>query len=228
MVKSFARLDGIITLIDAKHIEQHLDEQKSEGAENEAVEQVAFADRLLLNKTDLVTEDDLVRIEKRLRSMNAAAEIVRCTKADVKVESVLNIGTSYLSIYRYPQICLSCSSKLSIGPHSCLDKHKTNSCCLMQCEVSTSVFEPEQASTPIVLFTVVSASTPIVLFTVVSVVSCLQNQSLLYLLFSELLDFRSFRSAEDFGIRPSVPQHRWRAPARHQREQCEHYRAWRA
>ena len=92
MVKSFARLDGIITLIDAKHIEQHLDEQKSEGAENEAVEQVAFADRLLLNKTDLVTEDDLVRVEKRLRSMNAAAEIVRCTNSAVQVESVLNIG----------------------------------------------------------------------------------------------------------------------------------------
>ena len=45
-VKSFARLDGIVTLVDAKHIEQHLDEEKPEGAENEAVEQVAFADRL--------------------------------------------------------------------------------------------------------------------------------------------------------------------------------------
>ena len=44
-VESFARLDGIVTLVDAKHIEQHLDEEKPEGAENEAVEQVAFADR---------------------------------------------------------------------------------------------------------------------------------------------------------------------------------------
>ena len=39
-VKEFARLDGIVTLVDAKHIEQHLDEEKPEGAENEAVEQV--------------------------------------------------------------------------------------------------------------------------------------------------------------------------------------------
>jgi len=92
IIKSFARLDGIITLIDAKHIEQHLDEEKPEGAENEAIEQVAFADRLLLNKTDLVTEDDLVRIEKRLKSMNAAAQIVRCTKAEVSVDMVLDIG----------------------------------------------------------------------------------------------------------------------------------------
>merc|ERR1711871_1671827 len=76
-VAAFARLDGIITLIDAKHIEQHLDEEKPEGAENEAVEQVAFADRILLNKTDLVSEADLVRIEKRLKSMNTSAEIMR-------------------------------------------------------------------------------------------------------------------------------------------------------
>ena len=39
-VKAFARLDGIVTLVDAMHIEQHLDEEKAEGAENEAVEQV--------------------------------------------------------------------------------------------------------------------------------------------------------------------------------------------
>ena len=49
-VKKCFRLDGIVTLVDAKHIEQHLDAEKPEGAENEAVEQVAFADRMLLNK----------------------------------------------------------------------------------------------------------------------------------------------------------------------------------
>jgi len=80
-VKGFARLDGIITLVDAKHIEQHLDEVKPEGAENEAVEQVAFADRLLLNKTDLVKDEDLVRVEARLKSINAFAPIRRCTKS---------------------------------------------------------------------------------------------------------------------------------------------------
>ncbi len=42
-VRRFSRLDGIVTLVDAKHIEQHLDEEKKEGAENEAIEQVAFA-----------------------------------------------------------------------------------------------------------------------------------------------------------------------------------------
>merc|ERR1719189_3181578 len=80
-VKSFARLDGIVTLVDAKHIEQHLDEEKPEGAENESVEQLAFADRVLLNKTDLVTEADLDRVEARLRAVNQFAPIQRCCQS---------------------------------------------------------------------------------------------------------------------------------------------------
>jgi len=91
VVSSFCVLDGIITLVDAKHIEQHLDEEKPEGAENEAEEQVAFADRMLLNKIDLVSKEDLVRVEARLRSINKFAPIKQCQKSDVSVESVLNI-----------------------------------------------------------------------------------------------------------------------------------------
>ena len=90
-VKKFARLDGIITLVDAKHIEQHLDEEKPEGAENESVEQVAFADRLIVNKIDLVSEEDLVRVEARLKSINAFAPILRSEQSKVSVDSVLGI-----------------------------------------------------------------------------------------------------------------------------------------
>mmetsp|Transcript_2352 Transcript_2352/g.8168 ORF Transcript_2352/g.8168 Transcript_2352/m.8168 type:complete len:481 (-) Transcript_2352:368-1810(-) len=90
-IRGFARLDGIVTLVDAKHIERHLDAVKPEGVVNEAVAQVAFADRLLLNKTDLVTEADLARIEARLRGINAFAPIRRCSRGDVSVDSVLNI-----------------------------------------------------------------------------------------------------------------------------------------
>jgi G3E family GTPase len=90
-IKAFCRLDGIVTLIDAKHVEQHLDEKKPEGAENESVEQVAFADRMLLNKTDLVTEADLDRIEARLRAINKFAPIQRCCQSEVSVDSVLDI-----------------------------------------------------------------------------------------------------------------------------------------
>ena len=90
-VKASFRLDGIVTLVDAKHIEQHLDEEKPEGAENESVEQVAFADRLILNKTDLVSEEDLVRIETRLKSINKFAPIVRSCQSKVGVDQVLDI-----------------------------------------------------------------------------------------------------------------------------------------
>ena len=77
-IKAFARLDGIVTMVDAKHVERHLDAVKPEGVVNEAVAQVAFADRLLLNKTDLVSEaDELDRIEARLRGINGFAPIQR-------------------------------------------------------------------------------------------------------------------------------------------------------
>ena len=77
-LRAVTRLDGIVTLVDAKHIEQHLDEQKADGVVNEAVAQVAFADRLLLNTTDLVATADLDRIEARLRGVNPFAPIARC------------------------------------------------------------------------------------------------------------------------------------------------------
>merc|ERR1712146_92615 len=67
------KLDGIITVVDAKHITQHLDEVKPEGVENESVEQLAFADRILLNKTDLVKDEkELDSIEKRIKSINGS------------------------------------------------------------------------------------------------------------------------------------------------------------
>ncbi|GIS44745.1 MAG: hypothetical protein Ct9H90mP16_18150 [Candidatus Poseidoniales archaeon] len=52
-------MDGIITVVDAKHIIQHVEEEKPEDVENEAVEQLAFADRIMLNKIDLVSGEEL-------------------------------------------------------------------------------------------------------------------------------------------------------------------------
>merc|ERR1712107_42160 len=53
-VQRMYKLDGIITVCDALHLERHLDKEVAEGAENESVEQLAFADKVLLNKCDLV------------------------------------------------------------------------------------------------------------------------------------------------------------------------------
>ena len=61
------------------------------GAENEAVEQVAFADRILLNKIDLATEPELQAVEQRLKGINAFAPIIRSEKSQVSVDQVLGI-----------------------------------------------------------------------------------------------------------------------------------------
>ena len=79
-------LDGIVTLVDAAHIEQQL------GRSDESTEQIAFADVLVLNKTDLVNGESLDRLETRLRDMNRMARVVRSERANVAVDTVLNLG----------------------------------------------------------------------------------------------------------------------------------------
>ncbi|MFM8004308.1 MAG: GTP-binding protein, partial [Dolichospermum sp.] len=63
-------LDAVVTVVDSKHILQHWEA-------DEAQEQIAFADVILLNKTDLVTAEVLDELETRIRSMNAMAKIYR-------------------------------------------------------------------------------------------------------------------------------------------------------
>jgi len=79
-------LDAIVTLVDAKHFEQHLAEMK------EPAEQVAFADVVLLNKSDLVSAADLERIERRIRAMNGTARIFRTRNSDIAIDAVLDVG----------------------------------------------------------------------------------------------------------------------------------------
>ena len=79
-------LDGIVTLVDAAHIEQQL------GRSDESTEQIAFADVLVLNKTDLVNDESLDRLEIRLRDMNRMARVVRSERANVAVDTVLNLS----------------------------------------------------------------------------------------------------------------------------------------
>ena len=79
-------LDGIVTLVDAAHVEQQL------GRSDESTEQIAFADVLVLNKTDLVDDDALDRLEARLREMNRMARVIRSERADLSVDTVLNLN----------------------------------------------------------------------------------------------------------------------------------------
>merc|ERR1712014_549307 len=86
-VQQHMRLDGILTLVDAAHIIQHLVDEKPEGVENEAVEQIAFADRILLNKCDLVDDEkELDEVERRIRMINQTVPIKRTTNSDVDMD----------------------------------------------------------------------------------------------------------------------------------------------
>jgi G3E family GTPase len=85
-VKENFRLDGIVTVVDAKHVGLHFDDMR------EVREQIGFADVILLNKTDLVSADELEKTEARIRKMNPMAKIYQTEKAAVDLTKVLNVG----------------------------------------------------------------------------------------------------------------------------------------
>lgn len=85
-MKANFRLDAIVTVVDAKHVLQHL------GTEDEAVKQLAFADVILLNKTDLVSPAELDEVESRIHRINAVAKIHRTKNCDIPLDRVLNVG----------------------------------------------------------------------------------------------------------------------------------------
>ncbi|MCX7383188.1 MAG: GTP-binding protein [Alphaproteobacteria bacterium] len=85
-VKEKTRLDAIVTVVDAKHLPQRLLDSA------EAADQLAFADVIVLNKTDLVTADELAAVEAQIRKINKFAKIHHSTKANVPIAELLNQG----------------------------------------------------------------------------------------------------------------------------------------
>jgi G3E family GTPase len=90
-IRSNYRLDAILTVIDSLHTLQHLKEKKPEGTENEAVEQVAFADKILLNKIDLVDEQSLQDLQREISSINSTAEHMKATFGRFPLHDLLDI-----------------------------------------------------------------------------------------------------------------------------------------
>jgi G3E family GTPase len=83
-VKRATTLDAIVTVIDAKHIAARLADSE------EARAQVAFADVLLLNKTDLVSAEELDAAEARIRAINPTARVIRTERSAAPLEAVLD------------------------------------------------------------------------------------------------------------------------------------------
>ena len=114
-------LDGIVTLVDAKHVWDHIDDAK------EVREQIAFADVIILNKTDLVGPEVLGRLEARIRAMNGAAKVLRARDADVPMDDILNVGGFNLGRamevdprfleQEYP---FEWSANIDVGPGGCV------------------------------------------------------------------------------------------------------------
>jgi G3E family GTPase len=99
------QVDSIVTVIDSKHITRHLD------GHDEAQEQIAFADVIILNKTDLVSEDELAVLEGRIANMNPAAKRLYSKNCKINLADILGIHT------------FDVSRKLEIDPHFLEDHH---------------------------------------------------------------------------------------------------------
>ena len=85
-VRARTRLDAIVTVVDAKNLEARLADS------HEAEDQVAFADVIVLNKTDLVTPEQLDAVEARIRTVNRFARIHRTTRSAVDISEIMDQG----------------------------------------------------------------------------------------------------------------------------------------
>ncbi|MBD1857573.1 GTP-binding protein, partial [Leptolyngbya sp. FACHB-1624] len=83
-VQTLTSLDAVVTVVDAKHIAQHWEA-------DEAQEQIAFADVILLNKIDLISAAELDELEQKIRSMNAMAKIYRTRDAQIEMDALLGV-----------------------------------------------------------------------------------------------------------------------------------------
>ncbi|MGL5941423.1 MAG: CobW family GTP-binding protein [Waterburya sp.] len=77
-------LDAVVTVVDAKHIQQHWEA-------DEAQEQIAFADVILLNKTDLVSPEELAELESKIKGMNGMAKIYRTQNSELSMDALLGV-----------------------------------------------------------------------------------------------------------------------------------------
>ena len=92
LIQDNFRIDSVVCLVDAKHVNMHLDEEKPDDSINEAENQIAFSDRIVLNKLDLVTKDETADVIDRIKSMNSFAKIIKTEKSRAPLDEILGIG----------------------------------------------------------------------------------------------------------------------------------------
>ncbi|KWF36137.1 CobW family GTP-binding protein [Burkholderia pseudomultivorans] len=110
-------LDAVVTMVDAKHIRAHLDDLVLDGRDNQAVDQIVCADRIVINKVDLVDAPSIDALTARLRELNTTAEIVTSSYAQVDLDRILGIGAN-----EFAQILVE-SDGLHADEHAHADEH---------------------------------------------------------------------------------------------------------
>jgi len=118
-LKEKIRLDGVVTLVDAKHVVQHF-------TDNEVQQQIAFADVILLNKIDLVAPAELDALESRIRSMNAVARVIRTQQALTSLDNV--VGIQGFNLQRIQEIDPDLIPKPKAHHHHHHDEHCAPDC----------------------------------------------------------------------------------------------------
>ncbi len=86
-------IDSIVCLADCKHLGAHLDEVKPDDSVNEALQQVAFADKILLNKIDLVKPEEKAALEERIRTINKFATIIETERSRAPLDRILGLNS---------------------------------------------------------------------------------------------------------------------------------------
>lgn len=110
-----SRLDSIVTVADAKHLPQRLKDSK------EAEEQIAFADVILLNKTDLVSAEELKKVEQAIRHINAFTKIIHTERCQAPLDKVLGLGSFDLNqiLKHEPDFLGTATHELHIHDEDC-------------------------------------------------------------------------------------------------------------
>lgn len=109
-VRAASKLDAVVAVVDARHVLQRLEDTE------EAEDQIAFADVILLNKTDLVSAEELEAVETRIRSINPYAVRHRTERCAVDLKAVLDRGAFDLDRI------------LSLDPHFLEHGHHEHEC----------------------------------------------------------------------------------------------------
>jgi len=90
-IKQKFELDAVITVVDANQIHMRLAEEKPDGVVNEALQQILFADKIMLNKTDLVSKEKLEKVHAMLHGLHPTVAVVPCIKGQVSPIEIVNL-----------------------------------------------------------------------------------------------------------------------------------------